>query len=696
MRHIVGTSDSLYQALFVFKNLDYGYLCLFLQKSDTSRAMTDIRKYKYDVFISYSSTDRKVAEGVCGYLEANSLRCFIDYRDIPHGAWWARVLPDAIRSSAVMVAVFSQNYNKSVQVDRELSIADKSRMPILPFRLSDTPFEASKSYYFESLNWIDAFPEPEKVFGTLLTDVQTILKDGSAFEKRQRQLQPLQLPTEVCELTAYGDEADDLYSNDLEDGKDALRHMEYGDAMSFLLEPALAGYSDARTHLRWLLKASFIRLAKESFWRRVSQAADEEDNGFAQCMMSRYHGFIEIDHTLAYEYATRSARQGNMFGRMELAMLYSFGAGVERDSERFLAETTLLARKKFAPAMWFLAREYIFGFNIRKNPRRGLRLLEEGVVAGYPECMCELGVQLTRGDICTRDTSRGLRLMHEAMEAGYPSALNALAKYYIDCSDTPEKGFEYLDEGIDEDHNNPECISTLANCYEHRYRNGENIEWALVKKWRMRAAELGDRHAIDKVAEALFAEGNYAEAWMWAELSALLGGNSGEYLLGCMCLDGNAPDGHTRQECIEHLKNALFFGGEGSARSALLLYRIYAPDDFIRSFPDDGGFPPISTQGIEKDEQQALAVLKRGAGYDNPDCCYLYGCALTDTSRPYSNEIEGAACLREALAKQKYSAAVRLAELYRKGIGVLPDEAKAEEYISLYRRSMDCECSSKF
>ena len=42
---------------------------------------------KYDVFISYSHCDRKVAEALCGYLESRGLRCFIDYRDIPRGAF---------------------------------------------------------------------------------------------------------------------------------------------------------------------------------------------------------------------------------------------------------------------------------------------------------------------------------------------------------------------------------------------------------------------------------------------------------------------------------------------------------------------------------------------------------------------------------------------------------------------------------
>lgn len=40
---------------------------------------------KYDVFISYSSDDQKVVEGLCAYLEERKIRCFVAYRDIPRG-----------------------------------------------------------------------------------------------------------------------------------------------------------------------------------------------------------------------------------------------------------------------------------------------------------------------------------------------------------------------------------------------------------------------------------------------------------------------------------------------------------------------------------------------------------------------------------------------------------------------------------
>lgn len=37
---------------------------------------------KYDVFISYSTKDKKVVEGLCAYLEQHKIRCFVAYRDV--------------------------------------------------------------------------------------------------------------------------------------------------------------------------------------------------------------------------------------------------------------------------------------------------------------------------------------------------------------------------------------------------------------------------------------------------------------------------------------------------------------------------------------------------------------------------------------------------------------------------------------
>ncbi|HAH65240.1 MAG TPA: toll/interleukin-1 receptor domain-containing protein, partial [Rhizobiales bacterium] len=74
----------------------------------------------FDVFISYSSKDKPIADAVCAGLEANGLRCWIAPRDILPGADWGGAIIDAITGSKVMVLIFSGNANSSPQIKREV------------------------------------------------------------------------------------------------------------------------------------------------------------------------------------------------------------------------------------------------------------------------------------------------------------------------------------------------------------------------------------------------------------------------------------------------------------------------------------------------------------------------------------------------------------------------------------------------
>lgn len=130
---------------------------------------------KYDVFISYSSKDQKIAEGICGYLESNGYRCFVAYRDIPRGVVWAGAIADAIDESQMMVVVFSSDFNLSIQTDRELELASENKIPILTYKIADAEFSGVKKYYLKNINWIDAFPRPELFFGKLLDSVSRLL-----------------------------------------------------------------------------------------------------------------------------------------------------------------------------------------------------------------------------------------------------------------------------------------------------------------------------------------------------------------------------------------------------------------------------------------------------------------------------------------------------------------------------------------
>jgi hypothetical protein len=64
----------------------------------------------HDVFVSYSSKDKPVADAVCATLEARSIRCWIAPRDILPGTDYGAAIVDAITQSRFMVLVLSANF----------------------------------------------------------------------------------------------------------------------------------------------------------------------------------------------------------------------------------------------------------------------------------------------------------------------------------------------------------------------------------------------------------------------------------------------------------------------------------------------------------------------------------------------------------------------------------------------------------
>jgi TIR domain/inactive STAND len=90
------------------------------------------------IFISYSSKDRETAEWICGRLEADlreSTRCWIAPRDVDPeaGVPFGEAIVRAIKSSRVVLLVFSAHANDSSQVASELTIAMRYNVRIVPF-----------------------------------------------------------------------------------------------------------------------------------------------------------------------------------------------------------------------------------------------------------------------------------------------------------------------------------------------------------------------------------------------------------------------------------------------------------------------------------------------------------------------------------------------------------------------------------
>ena len=134
----------------------------------------------HDVFISHSTEDKPAADAVCAILEKKGVRCWIAPRDIMPGADWGESIVNAIRTSRVLLLLFSTNANKSRQIKREVEIAADGNVTIVPLRIENILPTESFKYFLGNIHWLDALTPPlEKHLEEVAAKVKGILSTES-------------------------------------------------------------------------------------------------------------------------------------------------------------------------------------------------------------------------------------------------------------------------------------------------------------------------------------------------------------------------------------------------------------------------------------------------------------------------------------------------------------------------------------
>jgi len=125
---------------------------------------------KHDVFISYSSHDKQIANAICSKLENNKIRCWIAPRDILPGVEFGEAIMDALIDCQVLLLVFSAKANDSPQVRREVERAVGRGKIIVPFRIEDILPTKAMEYALFNTHWLDALIPPLESHIDKLTD----------------------------------------------------------------------------------------------------------------------------------------------------------------------------------------------------------------------------------------------------------------------------------------------------------------------------------------------------------------------------------------------------------------------------------------------------------------------------------------------------------------------------------------------
>jgi hypothetical protein len=131
------------------------------------------------IFISYSSKDRDIAETICQALEVRGQNCWIACRDVGAGENFQEAIVRQLRSAKVMLLVFTSNANNSDEIKKELVLAGRHQVTVVPVRVEDVVPNDAFTYEFATRQWVDLFKDWEREIELLAARIGHILQSAA-------------------------------------------------------------------------------------------------------------------------------------------------------------------------------------------------------------------------------------------------------------------------------------------------------------------------------------------------------------------------------------------------------------------------------------------------------------------------------------------------------------------------------------
>jgi hypothetical protein len=129
------------------------------------------------IFISYSSKDQDIAETICKALESRGNNCWISCRDVAPGENFQEAIVRALRGAKVMLLVFTANANNSDEIKKELVLAGRHQVTVVPVRVEDVVPNDAFSYEFATRQWVDLYKNWEQEIELLSTRLEHVLQN---------------------------------------------------------------------------------------------------------------------------------------------------------------------------------------------------------------------------------------------------------------------------------------------------------------------------------------------------------------------------------------------------------------------------------------------------------------------------------------------------------------------------------------
>lgn len=99
-----------------------------------------VKKHAIEIFLSYSTKDKKFAAEFKELLDVFGLKVFLAHQDLSPSVQWQETILSKLRSCDVFIPILTNNFNKSLWTDQESGLAFSLNKYILPLRIHVNPY----------------------------------------------------------------------------------------------------------------------------------------------------------------------------------------------------------------------------------------------------------------------------------------------------------------------------------------------------------------------------------------------------------------------------------------------------------------------------------------------------------------------------------------------------------------------------
>ena len=473
---------------------------------------------EHDVFISYSSRNKNVADAICRAFEEQGINCWIAPRDIPSGSGYGEVIEDVIKNCRLFIVIFSNFALSSKWVGAELNVAFDEGKHIISYRIDQTHLTGIMRLILNQSQWIDSSPDAETKFNDLVEAVSKYLgiapadtapadrdtepKDveTNTFQESNRRTPSLKktVIAGLCIIAVFvmailifnGEQSPE---KQFEKGEQYYNEGNYTKAVNCYRKAAEQGNADAQYNLG-LCYASGQGVTQDYTeavkWYR--QAA-EQGNTYAQNNLGAcyYYGEgVPQDYTEAVKWYRQAAEQGNTYAQNNLGACYYCGEGVTQNYQEAVKWFRKAAERGYVKAQFNLGSF----FSDQKNFIESVKWWRKAAEQGHNNAQFSLGVNYFYGRGVIQDYTEAVKWFRKAAEQGHADAQYNLGFcYYYGKGITQDyqEAMKWLYQAAEQ--GNVESQYMLGYCYG--IGQGVTQDYMKAIKWWRKAAMQGNGKA---------------------------------------------------------------------------------------------------------------------------------------------------------------------------------------------------------